>query len=492
MNVMPAPLAGIDSLAEAEDSAKELGRTGLASWGVGGFALVAIAGLLVGARRAEAPYADSDVLWGARAGRDFLSSGTIARSDPYSWTVHGRGWTPNSWGWNLVLGIAHRLAGLTGIALLGIAMMVAIGLAVAAAARRAGAKPVWTAILLQVVAGVFALFMYPRAQIADYAMIFVLPLLLSATLGGDRSRFVRGTLAIAATQAIWMNLHSAAVLGPVLLLAAGSGIVVSAERRAQMMLRVGGLVVMSAVCCLATPYGTAPITHLNDVRTASADLISEWHPVGFASAEQLLGVGALVLGAAACWFAFRAKRYDNIAVLVVLGVATASAIRFTPMLALYTIPEFAAAAGRLRVRELFLNRVCALALAILAVACLTGVRGFAEPGSQNASASLVAELPRGCRLLNDFGIGGDVILARPDVPVSIDSRNDLYGRTLELRSLSQLGNPKAGLAYVHSAGVSCVLAPTAAPLVRALRTEPGWRVVGKDGVRTLLVKGGAS
>ena len=38
-----------------------------------------------------------------------------------------------------------------------------------------------------------------------------------------------------------------------------------------------------------------------------------------------------------------------------------------------------------------------------------------------------AALPGGCRLLNEYNDGGYLILVRPDVPVSQDGRNDLYG-----------------------------------------------------------------
>lgn len=475
--------------ADRERSRRDPGHGMGRRWTAGGFALVALVGALAGWRRAEAPYADGDVLWGARAGREFLEHGKVPHVDSYSWTVSGRPWIPNSWGWDVLLGAADGLAGLVGIALLGIAMMAGIGITLAAAARRAGGTPVWTAILFQIVAGVFALFMYPRAQIIDYAMIFIVPLLALGALDGARRRYWRNAGLIIAVQIGWMNLHSAAVLGPVLVAAVGAGVAISRrELRGRTLLQTAGLAAMSATACLGTPYGTTSITHLAAVRDASVGLISEWRPVGLGSAEQVLGLVSLVLGAVAGGLALRARRMDTVAVLAVLGIATAMAIRFAPMIALYAVPELAAAAGRIRVREFFLNRVCAATIAILAIACAAEMTGFAAPGAQNASPSLVKALPAGCRLLNDLEIGGDVIRSRPDVRVSIDSRNDLYGRAREVRSLDQLSSPRSGLAFIRRTGVTCVLAPTKAPLVSALRAASGWQVLATDTVRTLLVR----
>jgi hypothetical protein len=453
-----------------------------------GLAVLALAGALVGVRRAEAPYADGDVLWGARAGRDLLSTGHVPRVDAYSWSVSGRRWVPNAWGWNVLLGAADRVAGLVGIALLGIASLSLIAVLLGVAARRLGAHTAWTAVLFVITTGFFALFMYPRAQLTDYAGILLVPLLVASAVAGSRAQFLRSGAWLLLTQLVWVNLHSAAVLGPVLVVAAGAGHAArdrTVWRRTS--LRVVLLAAGSAAACCATPYGTTLVTHLPDVRRASVGLISEWRPIGLSSPEQILGVVAVLVGFLACCFALRARRYDAVAVLLVLGVATATAIRFAPMVAIAAVPELAAAAGRVRVRPAFLNRICAAALVVFGAASVAGAAGFAQPGAQNASP-LVARLPSGCRLLNDLDVGGDVILHRPDVPVYIDSRNDLYGRGFELRSLRQLLDPAVGLAFVRSARVTCVLAPTVTPLVTALRTQPGWQTLGTDGTRTLLVR----
>jgi hypothetical protein len=472
---------------KSDDIAAERSGAPAAQWPAKGLIVVVLAGALVAVRRAESPYPDSDVLWAARAGRDFLDSGRLPHSDTYSWTAHGQSWIPNSWGWNVFVGVAQRLGGYTGIALLSIAMTMVIALLVAVTAQRINARPAWTGLILQIVGGLFALFLFARAQVVDYVAVLLLPLLLSRALEGRR--FWQFAAAATGAQILWMNLHSAALLGPVLVLAAGIGHVASdGEQRASTARKVAALTALMALACLATPYGTAAITHVDDVRRASAGLITEWEPIGYASIEQILAIVAVALAVTAGVFAWRARRLDTVMLLLLVGIATVTAVRFAPLAVLVAVPELAAAASRLSVRPFLVDRACALALVILTVVSAVNFSHFGEPGVRNVSDRLVKALPTGCRLLNDYRVGGDVILHRPDVPVSIDSRNDVYGRDREIAAIKQLAYPSVGLAYVDSEHITCVLAPTITPLVQALRDQPSWQVAGADDYRTLLVR----
>ncbi|TAM88278.1 MAG: hypothetical protein EPN43_08485 [Jatrophihabitans sp.] len=451
--------------------------------------VLALTGALLAVRRAQAPFADGDILWGTRSGSDILAGHGLPHADSYSWTAHGVPWVPNSWGWNVLLALAYRLAGFVGIALLGIALLAATGALLGVAVRRAGAATAWGALTMQIGLGLLALFLYPRAQLADYAAVVAVPLLVSDALGSSRSAARRAAIGLVAVQVVWMNLHTTAVIGPVIVLAVGAGTFASDRSRAT-ALRTLGLAALTAGACLATPYGTAPIAHLAEVRAASVGLISEWRPAGFGSPEQILAVIALAFGAVAALSCVRRRSFDTVALLAVFAVMTATALRFAPLLMLVAIPPLARAAGRIRARPQFVDRICVLALAILTVVCAAGAAGFAHPGAQNTSPRLVDALPHGCRLVNDMGVGGAVILSRPDVLVSIDSRNDMYGRAAELTALRVLGDAAYGDRYVTEHRVTCVLAPTGAPLVTALSHAAQWRVAATDADRTLLLPRG--
>jgi hypothetical protein len=74
------------------------------------------------------------------------------------------------------------------------------------------------------------------------------------------------------------------------------------------------------------------------------------------------------------------------------------------------------------------------------------------------------------------------------VPVSLDGRYDMYGRDVIVRVEGMFENRPGTAGLLDSAGGTCVLGPSSMPLLRALRHNSQWMVVGTDRVRTLLVR----
>src|SRR4051812_22123521 len=56
--------------------------------------------------------AETDTFWQVRTGLLTIEQRAIPRMDTFSWTAHGEAWTLNSWGYNVVVGAAYRVAGL--------------------------------------------------------------------------------------------------------------------------------------------------------------------------------------------------------------------------------------------------------------------------------------------------------------------------------------------------------------------------------------------
>jgi hypothetical protein len=115
----------------------------------------------------------------------------------------------------------------------------------------------------------------------------------------------------------------------------------------------------------------------------------------------------------------------------------------------------------------------AVIVLLLVVAGLLQLGRFGRPTAALYPVRLVAELPAGCRLLNPYGLGGLVILERPDVAVSIDSRNDLYGRALVEEDERTVDGRDPDARLLARAG--CALLPAASPLVRSLEADAAWR-----------------
>jgi hypothetical protein len=455
--------------------------------------VLALLGALLGLFRAEANLGDSDVLWSARAGLDMLHTGHVPHHDYYSWTVPGKNWTPNSWGWNLVLGITYRLGGLTGIFILGIALTVLLCLAIGWFAKRIGADPARTAMVMALIGMLMRFPLYARPQFIDYVMVFVLPALAQTVMSEPARAAWKSAAALCVVQIVWMNLHSSAVLGPAIVAVAGAGLLVGRTPlgRRETTIRLLGIILATSACCLATPYGTAPIRHIQEVRDASVGYIKEWAHAGIHGAGPIFGLVAIAIALVACIAAVRGRRYDSAAVLVLLAATTASAIRFTPMAVLFAAPEFAVLFGRLRIRHFMADRIAAMGCITVGVLVLSGVSHFAEPGGDVWSPRLVAELPHGCRTLNDYGIGGELLLKRPDVRVSWDGRNDLYGRSVELMVVRYLDAKPGTLAALDAARVNCVLTTSTDRIVSVLERTGRWRVAGTEGARTLLLRSAA-
>jgi hypothetical protein len=237
-------------------------------------------------------------------------------------------------------------------------------------------------------------------------------------------------------------------------------------------------------------WGTAAFTKAAEVQAASSGLIVEWRPSGWATGAQATGLIAIalaVLAAISCW---RDGRGGEIGVLAVLAVLTGFACRFAPLLAIAAVPQLAVAFSRVRPgrRRGYPAVIIATIMVVLAGLAVVQVGNLGTLGGQTASARLVDRLPSGCRLLNDYDIGGYVIFKRPDVLVSADSRNDFYGRALIDRNLDELDDRVGTISRLARAHVDCVLAPSGSKIVQALKVMPQWRVDGTDGRRTLLLR----
>lgn len=96
-----------------------------------------------------------------------------------------------------------------------------------------------------------------------------------------------------------------------------------------------------------------------------------------------------------------------------------------------------------------------------------------RPDPEVYPAKSIAALPSGCHLFNDYRIGGLVILERPDIPVSLDSRNDLYGADT-VTTAQRMLEGRGSVAELEAQGINCVLVPASMGLARQLGQAPGW------------------
>lgn len=431
---------------------------------------------------------DGDALWAARSGIDILRTGNLPHHDTYSWSAPGHPWIPNSWAWNVLLGGLYDLVGTGGLLIAALFLGAVLGLTIAVLARRAGAPPFPTLIVLAVL-GVFALGGVPRATVVSVVAAPLLLVPLPDVLTGPRRRMWRGLLVLAAIQVAWMNLHSGALLGPVLVVAFGIGtLLIEREGRSEAAPRLLAAVTIVAAACVATPYGWSLITHANDVRSASVGVIAEWDHLDFSTLVTAPGIAFLVVVLFALPTAYRNRRYDRLLVLVLFVGLAINAVRFIAPLLVLAMPDLALALGRLNVRVRVMQVVAAISAVGLAVAAVAGLSRFGLVKERWESPRLVGELPSGCRLFNDDPIGGAVILLRRDVPVWTDGRNDMYGRPHSELSLDLLDGGARSLRWLDRERVTCVLVRKTDDIADDLAAAPEWHLVDTDDARVLFVR----
>ena len=93
------------------------------------------------------------------------------------------------------------------------------------------------------------------------------------------------------------------------------------------------------------------------------------------------------------------------------------------------------------------------------------------------------------RIFNQYDWGGYLAFEVPSVPVYVDGRPDMYGDAFVDRYMSTWLLRPGWQQRLENDGVTTVLASTMSPMVRALRTTPGWSVAYTDRVATVLERG---
>ena len=90
-------------------------------------AFIAMVWLLVFFGGPSALFRDADAGWHIRAGERMIAAGTFRQGDPFSFSKAGEAWIAWEWASDVLVGTAHRAAGLGGVAFL---YMLAIATAV--------------------------------------------------------------------------------------------------------------------------------------------------------------------------------------------------------------------------------------------------------------------------------------------------------------------------------------------------------------------------
>jgi len=430
---------------------------------------------------------EADTFWEVRAGLLTIAHRAIPAVDTFTWTVHGKPYFLNSWGFNVLLALGYRLGGLPGVAVLCALITLGIIALALALARSLGASAAAAGTAFFLAAPLLTGWLSARPQLVDYAAVLALVMLLRAV---EQERI--GWTAVAFTgllTVVWVNLHAAALLA-VALTVASAALLLLCRRRTRWRYAAAAAVAAS-VGCLLNPHGFGVLHQASQVQADSTQLVTEWMPVDWVSPVQDLTLAA---GVAALIIAWRRREAVLTGALAIGLAGSLVAVRFLPFVVILATPVLAAFASGppdsirryLTSRQVMFRRCGAVGLVALIAVAAPSLAHIGRPEPATYPVAVVADIPHGCRLITNDLIGGYVILARPDVPVSLDTRNNLYGPALliaEEEVLHGKGSLSRGLA-----GAGCVVVPPSYGLARRLRHDPQWQARAAEPTGILFVR----
>jgi hypothetical protein len=461
---------------------------------------------------------DGDTGWHIRTGEYVLDTGTVPRTDLFSFSKPGEPWFAWEWGADVVLALLHRALGLKGVVLwaaVWICLFAAL-LARRMAERGAGLFVVVPLLLL----GVGGSSMHFLARPHLFSLIF---LLVTAWLvERDRARPDGWIWTLAPVLALWTNLHGAFPAGIVVIGAAAAGSGAEAWlggerdwrkwRQARRYLAVAGA---AGLATLANPFGWGVHAHIWGYLRSDwiRNVVQEFQAPDFRSENAAQFEALLFLALLAVPGLLRRREITPALWILGFGHLALTSARHIPVFVAVCTPWIAAeaehwwqgamgGAGRKSLRTIFasLSRDLTPGLrrtsiwGFVAVAALAGmgepVKWPADFPAEMFPTGMVArhgELLRTKRVLT-VDQWADYLIYRhyPQQRVFVDGRSDFYGPGVGGEYLGLMNGRHDWRALLEKHRFEAALVPPAWPLSSLLKLAPEWRVVEDDGKAILF------
>lgn len=385
---------------------------------------------------------NSQLWWQVRQGELTLSTGHAVLRASWSWTAGAVSWIPNSWGWGTLLAIAYRGAGVYGVVVFVLLAQLGVLWLAWHVLGRVGLRGVIRLGVLVVLSLNMSGWANGQSELADYAATFAFAAVCLSPRVERFDGWARaGALAVAAfvVAAVWENLHLGGLASIVVFVAVA---MICLPRRAGRELVA--VAVGAGLGVLATPAGASGIAKsLVTASKSEAEHYAAWGALFAQPSSYNYGpaILALVIGLAALALVLRRRDWVAAAVLALGAIATCVVVRSGPDLVMLSILAAGVAATRLpaAARPAWTERMLrpehprisagALALAAVWLVVSLGVAGASVTPSWRlvgVDPSDLAPIPTGARVYSTIHASDAIDVLRPDLRVTIDSRNDLY------------------------------------------------------------------
>ncbi|HYN07997.1 MAG TPA: hypothetical protein VES67_11450 [Vicinamibacterales bacterium] len=420
---------------------------------------------------------DTD-LWGhTRFGLDILRDHELPSDDPYSFT-QDKPWVNHEWLSELQMGMAYRLAGPTGLALLKGALTFTALILIWSALRGIDVAPriiIFAATAMSTVPVTRTL----RPQ----AWSLLLLVILCRILIEDRQR---ARWLVPLMLALWANLHGGWIVGLGILLTWTFGEVVIRGFRPLTV------AVLSLLATLVTPYGWRLWEFLLETVRMGRD-ITEWRPLWRqAPPDWMPWLAAVVV---AIWLLRRPHRF-RLQVSLVLGMLAFSSFRVMRIAPLFvacaavllspwfrdrwpisTVAPSGAKVGDQRLVAAGLFVVALIAAVFIGSKSLTCVRTEGTWIPDRGAAQVLASAPAG-RIVTFFNWGEFVIWHfGPRLRVSMDGRREtVYSDTRLLEHDAIVRGTPLAFTTLAAWNAEYVWLPARSAATRAWLVDHGYRI----------------
>jgi hypothetical protein len=425
--------------------------------------------------------ADPD-LWGhTRFGLDILTTHTLPRDDPYSFT-QDIPWINHEWLTELVMGAAYRAAGPIGLVVLKTAL-VAVFFALMVGAYASASPLVAAPALLLVAWGTAYLTSTLRPQL--WTLIGV-ALICRLLMTAPRPWWL---LALPALFAAWVNLHGGWIVGAGLL-AVWTGVQIC--RRGAPRALIGSVALLSALATLVNPYGWQMWAFLATTVRMSRD-IAEWRPLLTLPLLDWMPWLLVVIGVSVCAFSKPRPPIERLAMTAMLAYAAFRVARTAPLcvVAAVILMRPSVLASRFNVPLTFdppsRSALRGVAVALVVLALISGavttrlarcipIAGGWSPDLMAGQALIDAKV-RG-RMVTWFDWGEYTLWHLGDgLRVSMDGRREtIYSDAMLERHFALYEGMPEGLVYLQRLDADYVWLPASKTRVRDWLAAHGYRV----------------
>jgi hypothetical protein len=440
---------------------------------------------------------DGDTWSHVATGEWIIAHGAAPRADPFSHSMPGAPWTAHEWLSEVLLALALRVGGWSGVVLLTSAAAAAAALIVGlTAARQLRGAP----LVLTVAIGLSLV----TANLLARPHVLALPLAAAwgAGLLAARDRGRAPPIGLAALMIAWVNMHGGFIFGLLLIGPFALEAVTEAPVGARLLAaRAWATFALAALAvALINPYGIdAFLLPFRLMSVENLSRISEWRPQDFSHIGTMELALLTLLGLtlirpfsmppirAALLIALVAMALQHSRHQVLLGIL-APMLLARPIAAAIGMGS-AGEEGR-RIARIALTATVAAALAIGGARLIAPIERTDGASAPISALRAVPPELRAKPVLNDYAFGGYLIFEH--VRPFIDGRAELYGDAM----MSLYGRLQAGdEADVESAlkryGIAWTIFAPDSRMVAILDRKPGWRRLYADASAVVHVRDGA-